>query len=351
MPEPTRQLTAILFTDIVGFTEMMRQDERKAMNLLYYKRQLIKPILSNHNGKKLKEIGDGTLNSFPSAIQAVRCAIEIQNTLNEIPALNLRIGIHIGDIIQEGDDIFGDGVNIASRIEACADPGGICISQAVYESIQNQIDLNARSIGRKNLKGIETPHELYSLDLNTTDKPVDTNTTTVKHSHNYKSMTTWIAGILFGIFIIFECVNFFSTGNKIDYTNTIAVLPFDNIRNDTNHEWLSNSFSENLTFKISSSTTLKVLDKLTIMNALKQYEPEKAGILEVAPMIGKDINAKFVLIGSFTTVGKDIQITTRLINTQTERVIPLIQERYNIDDPFTIFDDISNKVFERLESL
>ena len=123
MSEVNRKLTAILFTDLVGFTEIMRQDERKAMNILKYKRQLLEPIITNHKGKNLKELGDGYLISFPSAIEAVKCAIEIQNTTVEIPALNLRIGIHIGDIVKRGDDIHGDGVNVASRIQPLASPG------------------------------------------------------------------------------------------------------------------------------------------------------------------------------------------------------------------------------------
>ena len=155
MSEVNRKLTAILFTDLVGFTEIMRQDERKAMNILKYKRQLLEPIITNYKGKHLKEMGDGYLISFPSAIEAVKCAIEIQNTTIDIPALNLRIGIHIGDVIQEKDDIFGDGVNIASRIRPFAEPGQICLSQSVFESIQGQRDIYAKSIGKQTLKGID----------------------------------------------------------------------------------------------------------------------------------------------------------------------------------------------------
>ena len=116
-----RKLTAIMFTDIVGFTSLMRADEKKALNLLYYNRQLLEPLIKKYNGEILKEMGDGTLNSFSSAIEAVRCALEIQETLEEVPALNLRIGVHIGDVIEQGEDIFGDGVNIASRIQSLAD--------------------------------------------------------------------------------------------------------------------------------------------------------------------------------------------------------------------------------------
>ena len=130
-----RKLTAIMFTDIVGFTSLMRADEMKALNLLYYNRQLLDPLIKKYNGEILKEMGDGTLNSFSSAIEAVRCALEIQETLEEVPALNLRIGVHIGDVIEEGEAIFGDGVNIASRIEPFSSTGGIAISNKVNDAI------------------------------------------------------------------------------------------------------------------------------------------------------------------------------------------------------------------------
>ena len=130
-----RKLAAIVFTDICGFTELMGRDETRAMDLLEKQRTLLKPIVSNFNGEWLKEIGDGVLLSFPSTVKAVNCSLEIQNILSQKPDLTLRIGIHIGDVIKKGDDVFGDGVNIASRLEPLAEPGGICVSERVHEDI------------------------------------------------------------------------------------------------------------------------------------------------------------------------------------------------------------------------
>jgi len=351
----TRQLAAIMFTDMVGFTKLMRSDESKAMNLLYYNRQLIEPIIEKHKGQILKEMGDGTLNSFPSAIEAVRCAVEIQDTLAEIPALNLRIGIHIGDVIQEDEDIFGDGVNVASRIESCAEPGQVCISRAVFESIQSQKDIQARSIGKHSLKGIEESQELFTVDLKeTSTDPSQSETTVYKKSaykFNPKVLVSSVGGTLLMILILFQAVGFFTSKDEISASNSIAVFPFDNIRKDKEHDWLSDQFSESLTFKLSQSKTFEVIDRLQVLKALRKYEPEQAGIVDVAPLIGQNIDAALVLLGSYTIVGNDIQITTRIVNTQTGEVTPMVQERYSIDDPLSILEDISNKVFEKLEEI
>ena len=352
-----RKLTAIMFTDIVGFTSLMRADEKKALNLLYYNRQLLDPLIKKYNGEILKEMGDGTLNSFSSAIEAVRCALEIQETLEEVPALNLRIGVHIGDVIEQGEDIFGDGVNIASRIQNLADSGGICISQAVNDSIQSQSDIRAISIGKRELKGIEGKHEIFSLIVK--DAPIlSENEVGVLKGRskegvrfNVRPFLSWITGTIISIFVLFQVVNLFTKTQSTVSSNSIAVFPFDNMRNDTEYDWLTDSFSESLTFKISSSKTLKVIDRLTILNTLKQYDPEKAGFMEVASLVGKKINANLVLTGSFTTLGDEIQITTMLIDLESGEVTPIVKERYKIDDLLTLLEDISLKVFEKLETL
>lgn len=344
-----------MFTDIVGYTRLMRSDERKAMNLLYYNRKLIEPLIKKHKGQILKEIGDGTLNSFHSAVEAVRCAIEIQETLSEIPALNLRIGIHIGDVIQERKDIFGDGVNIASRIESLSEPGQICISSIVFESIQSQSDIRAKSIGKHTLKGIEESQELYIIGFKefTTDssKPATTVQKISVHMLKLKLLTSWVVGTFLTIFLLFQAVGLFTKKDVISTENSIAVFPFDNIRNNEKHSWLSDQFSESLTFKLSQSKTFKVIDRLQVIKALQKYEPDHAGFMELAPLIGKNINANLLLLGSFATVGSDIQVTTMLIDARTGEVTPIVQERYSIDDPLTILEDISNKVFEKLEHL
>ncbi len=157
------RLSAIMFTDIVGYTPLMREDEQKALQLLDRNRTLHKFVIKEFGGTMQKEIGDGVLASFPSAGQAVRCATRIQIRLKDDPGLTLRIGIHIGDVVFKGGDLFGDSVNIAKRIESCAAPGGICVSGGVYEQIRNKPDMKIEFLRTEVLKGIKTPIEIYVI--------------------------------------------------------------------------------------------------------------------------------------------------------------------------------------------
>ena len=125
MPEPKRQLAAIMFTDMVGLTTLMGNDSEKALELMRLNKEIQKPLVENYNGKWIKEVGDGSLSSFSTALDAVNCALEIQKTVQDKLDCKLRIGIHLGDIITEDGDVYGDGVNVASRLESIADPGGI----------------------------------------------------------------------------------------------------------------------------------------------------------------------------------------------------------------------------------
>ena len=142
-----RKLAAIMFTDIAGYTALMSHDEEQALQLLQRNRALLKPIIEQFRGEWLKEIGDGTLSSFASAVDAVNCALVIQRTLEGDPDLSLRIGIHIGDVVFERGDVFGEGVNVASRIEPLAEPGGICVSEKVYDDIHNKPGIDAAFLG------------------------------------------------------------------------------------------------------------------------------------------------------------------------------------------------------------
>ncbi len=158
-----RKLAAIMFTDIVGYTALMGEDEASALQLLQKNRDLQKSLIQEHKGEWLKEMGDGSLSSFSSAVEAVICALEIQRSLKDDPDLTLRIGIHIGDVVFEKGDVFGDGVNVASRIEPMAEPGGICISDRVYDDIQNKPDIDAVYLGEKELKHVKRPIKVYAL--------------------------------------------------------------------------------------------------------------------------------------------------------------------------------------------
>ena len=157
-----RQLVAIMFTDIVGYSTLMDQNEKQAFELLAKNRLILTGTIEKYKGKCLKEIGDGTLSRFNSTLDAVNCAMEIQETLVRTD-LNLRIGIHLGDVILSKDDVFGEGVNIASRIESLAKPGGICITEAVYDTIRNKPEIPVKFWGEKLLKNIKRQVRVYHI--------------------------------------------------------------------------------------------------------------------------------------------------------------------------------------------
>ena len=163
MPEQTRQLAAIMFTDIVGYTALMGNDEQKAFDLLNKNRQIQKPIIEQYGGRWIKELGDGVMASFNTVSDAITAAIKIQQACHSSNDFQLRIGIHLGEIVFEQGDVFGDGVNIASRIQAIANPGGIFISESVHNSISNKKEFQARFLKEVKLKNVNKPVKIYEV--------------------------------------------------------------------------------------------------------------------------------------------------------------------------------------------
>ena len=213
MPQ-SRQLAAIMFTDIVGYTALMGKDEHKAFTLLNKNRQLQKPIIGEFSGRWIKEIGDGTMASFNTVSDAVNAAIKIQEACNTSKDFQLRIGIHLGEVVFENDDVFGDGVNIAARIQAAAKPGCIFISEAVNHNIANKKDIKTQFVKEEILKNVSQPVRMYQV-------------------------------LFAGSEIIEEEKLVVPTIEK-----SIAVLPFVNMSNDADQEFFSDeriwqTYSEN----------------------------------------------------------------------------------------------------------
>ena len=177
MPSSTvkRQSAAVMFTDIAGYTSIMASDEEKALSLLQDKRKILKPLIKQHDGVYVKGTGDGTLSYFDSAYNASKCAKLFQESIYDNKNMNVRVGIHVGDIVLDDGDVYGDGVNVASRLESMSPVGGICVSNTVYDELRNKKDFDGVELGLQSLKGVGRLIEIYGLkgDKITEPKPSD----------------------------------------------------------------------------------------------------------------------------------------------------------------------------------
>lgn len=176
MPNGERRLSAIMFSDMVGYTTMGQRDEALSLSLVDELRRLVKPVLARHRGREVKTMGDGYLVEFGSALDATNCAMELQKSLHEhnlkakVPIL-LRVGVHVGDVVHRGGDMFGDAVNIASRIEPLAEPGGVCISEQVFDQVRNKVRVQLVKLEGRELKGVSFPVDVYKIQLPWVKKP------------------------------------------------------------------------------------------------------------------------------------------------------------------------------------
>ena len=305
----SRQLAAIMFTDIAGYTALMGEDEQKAFELLRKNRQLQKPIIEKFNGTWIKELGDGVLASFHTATDAVICAIEIQRSCNNSNDLKLRIGIHIGDVVFEDRDVFGDGVNIASRLQALAPIGGIWISESVYQNVSNKKAIGTKFIKEQVLKNVKEPMKVYEV---------------------IAAQKKEVAGFTFEEHSI----------KKIS-EKSIAVLPFINMSNDHEQEYFSDGMAEEILNSLSHLKDLKVAGRTSSF----QFKGKNIDLREV----GEKLGVVTVLEGSIRKQGNRLRITAQLIN--VEDGFHLWSEKYdrNMDDIFAIQDEIALAITENLK--
>ena len=308
-PDLGRRLGVIVFTDIVGYTSLTQRNESLALEQLGVQRELIRAVLPRHGGLEIKTMGDGTLLEFGSALQAVRCAFEIQQALHERDEtkgseskISLRIGVHLGDIIHEDGDVYGDAVNIASRIEPLASPGGVCLSQQVYDQIRNKFEFPIRAIGKQHLKNVDEELEVYR--------------------------------------IIFPWETKEDIEVSVDSTR-IAVLPFSNISPDPNDGYFADGMTEELISTISRIPNLRVIARTSVMS----YKDTKKTIKE----IGKDLQVGTIIEGSVRKASNKIRVTFQLIDVKTEE--HLWSESYNeeISDVFKIQTEIAERVAKALK--
>ena len=311
-PEGERRLAAIMFTDMVGFTALAQRDETLAMQLLDQQRKLIRAYLEKYRGREIETIGDAFFVEFASSIQAVNCAVAIQSALKEWneqhPAENrvlIRIGIHLGDVIHRGREVSGDAVNIASRIESMAPPGGVCVTAQVYTSVLNKVEYQFQSVGFPELKNVFLPIEVFCV------------------------------------------VGYGEDGNQpIPIRrelpkDRIAVLPFVNISPDLVDEYFADGMTEELISSVSMIRGLRVIARTSVMRYKRLHKP----IAE----IGRELNVGSVLEGSVRKVGNKIRISVQFVETTKE--VPSWSHKYDreVKDVFAIQSEIAQHVAEALK--
>lgn len=363
MDKPNRRLAAIMFTDMVGYTAMMEKDEPKARELIERHRDLMKPLIEKHGGEVLQFVGDGTFCTFSSAIEATNSSIEIQRALKSESEISIRIGIHIGDVVSEGDEVYGDGVNVASRLEPLAAPGGICISGEVSNNLKNQPGIETVFLGKKKLKNVEHLVEVYALagkglvvpELLETEPDESPESaaapgqTAEKQVFSKKIMS--VAAVMLSVVGIWFLSQQFGGSTVQEVTadeNSLAVLFIENMIDpeDSNHE--AEMLRELLITDLSQSKTLQIISSQRLYDIAKQERGNngKAIDRENASQVARTAGAQWMLTGKLAQFGERKILTTQIANVRTGKI--LNAQRADGDDFFLMVDDITNEVREHL---
>ncbi len=301
-----RQLAAIMFADMTGYTALMQEDEQKAKILRNRQRQVLEQFIPGHNGRIIQYFGDGTLSLFNSAIDAVRSATAIQLELQKDPKVSLRIGIHSGDVAYDKEGVYGDCVNLASRIEGLSVPGAVLVSDKVFDELKNQQDIRTQLLGKFNLKNVKRQVEVYAVA-------------------NEGLLIPTPAQI----------------GVRSGSEKSIAVLPFVNMSSDPDNEYFSDGISE------------EILNALTHVDGLQVTARSSSfffkGQNEDVRQIGNKLGVATVLTGSVRKSGKRMRITAQLINTADGYHVWSEVYDSDLEDIFQVQDEISLKILNRLK--
>ena len=297
-----------MFTDMVGYTAATQHDERQTLRLLQDQEELVRPILATHRGREVKSTGDGLLVEFDSALQATECAIEIQRRISARNAepgrlpIQLRIGIHLGDVEGRGQDILGDAVNIAARVVPLAAPGGICVSGAVREQVWNKIAETLEKLPSRELKGLQGPTDVFRVVWSASPRR--------------------------------------SRPEPTEPTG-IAVLPFSNISPDLKDEFFADGLTEEVITVLSQIRNLRVISRTSVM----QYK----ATTKSATQIGAELGVASLLEGSVRKSGSRLRITAQLIDARDDRHIWAQGYDRELDDVFEVQAELAKQVAQALE--
>ena len=304
----SRQLATIMFSDIAGYSSLMSKDEQRAIRLRLESESIIKDLVPKYDGEIIQFYGDGAVIMFDSNVEAIQCALEIQKAMSQIEGIDLRIGIHAGDVVMDDHNVYGECVNMASRIESFCTPGAVMFSDRVCEDIRNHPEIQTTFLGDFAMKNIPQPIALYAL---LHDQLVVPDPFTI-------------------------------SGKGKANQSTIAVLPFVNMSTDPENEFFSDGISEEILNVLSKEEALRV----TARTSSFAYKGKNKDIRE----IGRELNVETVLEGSVRKAGTRVRITAQLINTVNG--FHLFSESFDrtLDDIFAVQDEIASKITTLLQS-
>jgi TolB-like protein/class 3 adenylate cyclase/Tfp pilus assembly protein PilF len=312
----TRRLAAILAADVAGYSRLMGEDEEGTHERLQaHRRELVDPKIGEHSGRVVKNTGDGMLAEFPSVVDAVRCAVELQRVMIDREAgvpedrrIRFRIGINLGDVIVEDDDIFGDGVNVAARLEGLAEPGGICISRMVRDQIRDKLDFAIEDLGEQSVKNIARPVRVYAL------------------------RSEAVGALLAPRMVASPPVAQPAVAPRL----SIVVLPFANLSNEPEQQYFADGITEDLTTDLSRLENMLVISRNTAFT----YQGKRVDTKQ----LGRELNVRYVLEGSVRRSGNQIRINAQLIDAETDA--HLWAERFDGDtsDLFALQNEITSRI-------
>jgi adenylate cyclase len=355
---PVRRLTAILAADVAGYSRLMGADEEGTHERLRaHLQELVNPKIAEHRGRIVKNTGDGLLADFPSVVDAVRCAVEVQREMAgrepEMPEerrIRFRIGVNLGDVIAEEHDIFGDGVNVAARLEALAEPGGICVSRVVRDQVRDRLDYTFEDMGEQQVKNIARPVRVYALRPETiAELPV----APIAVSRSRRIVAAPIAAAIAAVLVIAVIAWWFWPATKTPTSPTaavatsvaqpfvaprlsIVVLPFANLSNDPDQQYFADGITEDLTTDLSRIGGMFVISR----NSAFTYKNKPIN----AKQIGRELGVRYVLEGSVQRLDKHVRVNAQLINAETDA--HLWAERFDRDigDLLALQNEITGRI-------
>jgi adenylate cyclase len=342
-----RKLAAILCADAAGYSRLMAQNEDATVDALNAAREIFRRHIQSHSGRLIDTAGDSVLAEFPSVVEALRCAFEVQETLRgqsestpDDQRMQFRIGINLGDVIEQADGtIYGDGVNVAARLQALAEPGGICISGTAYDQVEGKLPVQFKFIGEQQVKNIGKPVRAYRVVSNA---PPTTSRLGGTTSRRAFAIGAAVVMVLLVLGLAWKTHK--PPLDRIPATSSqkprLAVLPLDNFSGHSEHEYFAEGMTEELISRLSRVAGLDVIARTSVM----QYKGKTKSIAD----IGRELNVNTILEGSVRKAGNKVRITVQLIDVPSQGHLWSQDYDRELKDIFATQSDISEKVVEAL---